>query len=164
MPYSEIYEALDRGTIDGNGTCVFQLSDALKHYETTTQATDMQAGFVVGGSGLVMNLKTYEGMPKDIQDIITQLNYDTGVYWAKMLYEVEEKIAEKWKTKYHIRMNSLSPEDDAISRVAGFKAQKSFLKKLESQGLAAEKTWNFFRERVVKYEKEVKEKGHPWER
>ena len=163
MPYSEIYEALTRGTIDGNGTCVLQLSDALKHYEATVQCTDMNAGFVLGGSGLLMNLKVYDGMPKDIQKILLQLNYDMGVYWAKSLYEVEGQIAKKWQTKYGIKFNKLSPSDEALSEAAGKKAQDDFLKNLESKGLHPRETWDFFRARVVKYQKEVKEKGYPWE-
>ncbi len=164
MPYSEIYEALQRGTIDGNGTCVLQLSDALKHYETIEQCTDMQAGFVVGGSSLVMNYKVWEGMPKDIQKIMDELDYEMAAYWAKSLYEVEAKIRDKWKDKYGILMNEISPEQLQVSNAAAEKADQTFIKNLESKGLPAEKVWDYFRGRVVEYQKEVKAKGHPWDR
>jgi len=164
MSYSEIYEALQRGTIEGNGTCVLQLSDALKHYEVMKQVTNMKAGFVVAGSSLVINHKVWDKMPEDIHRIFNQLNYDLGDYWAKSLYDVEGKIWKKWRDKYGLIMNELSPEDTKLSIEAGKKAQESFLRKLESQGLPAQKTWTYFRSRVIKYEKEVKEKGHPWER
>jgi len=164
MSYSEIYEALDRGTVDGNGTCVLQLSDALKHYEVIKQCTDTKSGFVVGGSSLVLNYKVWEKMPQDIQDILDQLNYDMGDYWAKSLYEVEGKIWDKWKNEYGIIMNELSDADVKISYKAGIDAQESFLKKLESQGLPARNTWKYFRSRVIKYQDEVKAKGYPWAR
>jgi TRAP-type C4-dicarboxylate transport system substrate-binding protein len=163
MSYSEIYEALDRGTIDGNQTCVLQLSDALKHYEVVTQCTDPKAGFVTGGSSIAMNFKVWKEMPKDIQDILTQLNYDLGDYWAKSLYKVEAEIWDKWGQR-GIIMGVLSPEDLKISEDAGYKAQKDFMKKLESQGQPAGKVWDYFRGQVVTYEKEVDEKGHPWEK
>jgi C4-dicarboxylate-binding protein DctP len=162
MSYSEIYEAMDRGTIFGN-QCVLQLSDALKHYEVMKQVTYPDIGFVVGGSGLALNRKVWSEMPKDIQDILHRLDYDLGEYWAKQLYEVEDKIKKEWKKKGVI-MNELSPEDSKISKEAVLKAQEKFLSKLESQGLPAKKVWDYFRGQVVKYEKEVKEKGHPWKR
>jgi TRAP-type C4-dicarboxylate transport system substrate-binding protein len=164
MPYSEIYEALQRGTIDGNGTCVLQLSDALKHYETIEQCTDMKAGFVVAGSSLALNYEVWEGMPKDIQNIIDQLNYDMGDYWAKSLYEDEAKIEEKWKTKYGILFNEISGQNKVISDGAAEKADETFIGKMEAQKLPAKKVWSYFRNQVVKYEAEVKAKGRPWER
>lgn len=162
MPYSEIYEALNRGTIDGNGTCVLQLSDALKNYEVIKQCTNTESGFVVGGSSLCMNRQVWDGMPKDIQHIFVQLNYEIAAHWAQALDKIEPKIAEKWKNK-GIIMNKLSPADMKISLAAAKKAQESFLNKLESEGLPARRVWKYFRSRVIKYQTEVKEKGYPWE-
>jgi len=163
MPYSEIYEALDRGAIDGNFNCPWQISDAFKHQEVVKQASAIDWGFIVGGSSIQMNLKVWNGLPKDIQEIIKQLCFDTTEYWTKKLHEVEAPIKVKWE-KAGVICNEMSPEDDAIMRAAGQKAQDAFIKKLESQGHPARKTWDYFRSRVAHYEKEVKEKGYPWER
>jgi TRAP-type C4-dicarboxylate transport system substrate-binding protein len=164
MSYSAIYEALDRGTVVGNQTCVLQLSDALKHYEVMKQATDTKSGYVVAGASVAMNYKVFKKMPRDIQNILDQLNYDLGNHWAKALYEVEAPIRSKWREKGLI-MNELSPEELKISQEAGRKAQEEFLSKLESQGHSQARTvWNHFRSKVVEYEKEVAEKGYPWER
>jgi TRAP-type C4-dicarboxylate transport system substrate-binding protein len=138
MSYSEIYEALDRGTVDGNETCVLQLSDALKHYEVVTQCTDTKGGFVTGGASMALNLKTWKDMPKDIQDILTQLNYDLAEHWAESLYKVEAKIRNKW-SKLGIKMGDLSPKNFEVSKKAGHKAQKRSMGRLESKGQPAEK-------------------------
>jgi TRAP-type C4-dicarboxylate transport system substrate-binding protein len=164
MSYSEIYEAIDRGAVDGSATTVIQLSDALKHYEVMKQLTYVSAGFVVGGSSLTMNRKVWDQMPKDIHEILNQLNYDLGEYWAEQLYAVESDIKKKWKEKYGVVVNDLSPEDQKISDDAAKKAQEIFITRIESQGLPARKVWDYFRAQVVKYEKEVEEKGYPWKR
>ena len=88
---------------------------------------------------------------------------DTSEYWHKKLHEVEEPIKEQWQ-KDGVIVNKMSPGDAAVIREAGQKAQDTFINKLESQGLPARKTWDYFRSRVVYYEKEIKEKGYPWER
>jgi TRAP-type transport system periplasmic protein len=164
MSYSEIYEAMQRGAVDGSATTVLQLSDALKHYEVMAQVTNLKAGFVVGGSGLALNRKVYDQMPKDIQEILLKLNYDLGTYWAEQLYTEEAKIKTAWRDKHGVIVNELSPEDMKLSADATKKAQDMFIAKLESQKLPARKVWDYFRGQVVKYENEVKEKGYPWKR
>ncbi len=56
LSFAEIYEAMQRGTIDGNLESPLPLSNAFKLYEVIKQVTRVADGTVVGGSSTAMNL------------------------------------------------------------------------------------------------------------
>jgi len=76
-----------------------------------------------------------------------------GEYWTKWLYDVEGKICKKCRDKYDLIMNELSLEDTKLSIEEGKKAQESFLRNLESQGLSARKTWSYSGSCMINYER-----------
>jgi TRAP-type C4-dicarboxylate transport system substrate-binding protein len=161
MSYAEIYEAADRGTIDGV-EIVLMLSDAFKHYEVCTDVLLADSGFVVTCAATI-NLKTWNSLPKDIQEIMLKLREDYAAHYAKGLMALESQIIEKWKTKYGLNIRPLSPEDDKIAREAGRKAQEYFLNKQEAEGHPARKVWDYYSRTREKYENIIKTKGYPWE-
>lgn len=69
IPWPDYYTSLDKGVIDGiiystNGTIANKLSDNLKYY------TDLD--FPIGTNMYSINLDIWNGMPKDIQDILVE--------------------------------------------------------------------------------------------
>lgn len=162
MSYSEIYEAMDRGTIDGV-ELVLMLSDAFKHYEVVKEVLLADSGFVVTCAAAI-NLKTWNKLPKDIQEIILQLREDYAAHYAKELMDLEGKILDKWQKKYGIKVRKLTPEEDKIARKAGMEAQEYFLKKQEAAGHPARAVWAYYNKSREKYENEIKTKGYPWQR
>jgi TRAP-type C4-dicarboxylate transport system substrate-binding protein len=162
MSYAEIYEAADRGTIDGV-EIVLMLSDAFKHYEVVKEVLLADTGFVVTCAAS-MNLKVWNSLPKDIQDIMLKLREDYAAHYAEKLMALESKIIERWKTKYGLNIRRLTPGDDKISRDAGKRAQEFFLNKQEAGGHPARKVWAYYQDAQRKYENIIKTKGYPWQR
>jgi TRAP-type C4-dicarboxylate transport system substrate-binding protein len=162
MSYGEIYEAMDRGTIFGFDL-VFQLSDAFKHYEVCKYVGLANSGLVVTCPTSI-NLKVWNSLPKDIQDVFLKVREEYAARFAEELYKLESGFMEKWKTKHGVTIQKLSPEEDRIAREAGRKAQEWFLDKQEAGGHPARKVWDYFQKSQRKYEEEIKTKGYPWER
>jgi len=162
MSYADIYEAMDRGTIDGV-ELVLMLSDAFKHYEVTKEVVLADTGFVVTCAAL-MNRKVWNSLPKDVQNIMIQLRKDYAAHYAKELMALESKIIEKWKSKYGVKVRKITPAEDKVAKEAGKKAQEYFLKKQEGEGHPAGKVWDHYTKVRKKHEAEIKDKGYPWER
>ncbi len=162
MNYSDIYEAADRGTVDGL-ELVLMLSDAFKHYEVLKDMYLVKPGFVVTCAA-AMNLKVWNNLPKNVQDVLMQLRADYAAHYAQQLVLLETNIIKRWKEKYGIRVQPLSPSDEKLSRDAGIKAQEYFLKKQESAGHPARKVWDYYNKRREFYENQVKTQGYPWDK
>lgn len=162
MSYADIYEALDRGTIDGV-EMVLMLSDPFKHYEVVKDLYLAKTGFVVTCAA-VMNLKVWNSLPKKVQDVILKLRDDYASRYAEQLMVLEANIIKKWKEKYHIRVQPLSAKDAKISEAAGKAAQEYFLNKQEAAGHPARKVWDYYNQRRKYYENQVKQHGYPWEK
>ncbi|MCB2190484.1 MAG: TRAP transporter substrate-binding protein DctP [Deltaproteobacteria bacterium] len=162
MSYADIYEALDRGTIDGV-ELVLMLSDAFKHYEVVKDLYLAKTGFVVTCAAAI-NLKVWNSLPKNVQDVMMKLRADYAAHYAEQLMALESNIIKKWKEKYGVRIQPLSPSDAKLSEEAGLKAQEYFLKKQESTGHPARKVWDYFQKRQEFYENQVKQQGYPWQK
>ena len=65
MPYTDIYEAVSRGTIDGF-QMVLPLSDAFKHYEVVKNIACISMGAPVGPA-IMMRRDLFLSLPADIQ-------------------------------------------------------------------------------------------------
>lgn len=161
MSYADIYEATDRGTINGC-ELVFQLSDAFKHYEVMKYVGLADSGTVLA-IPIAMNLKLWNSLPQDLQDILLQLRTDYAAHYAKSLFDLERGFMEKWK-KGGVIVEPLSEADDTIARAAGAEAQTIFLSQQTKNGVAAQVTWDYFLNSQKKYEDEIKAKGYPWEK
>lgn len=162
LAYPEIYEAMDRGTIFGYGL-VIMLSDAFKIYEVGDYAVQWESGCNIGSGMIGMNMDTWNGLPKDIQDIILDLGTDFAAEFARVLMDFEKNAIEKWK-KHGVTFGTLSAEDMKFAKDCGKTAREAFLNKQEAGGHPAKATWNLFQKNLAKYETELKTKGYPWKR
>lgn len=161
MDYAAIYEAMDRGSLQG-AEMVMVLSDAFKHQEVTSDLFIEKTGFVLT-CATAINLKVWNSLSADIQKIILDLREDYAAHYAKELSTREAELIEKWK-KEGVNVKELSAEDKEISRKAAREAQEYFLEKQESSGHPARAVWEYYTNARDKYEEIVKTKGHPWER
>lgn len=153
MPYPEIYEAVDRGTISAYD-CAVVLSHGFKHYEVTKCILLINGGGALA-SGVFMNLKTFKTLPRDIQKTLLDLKKEYGMKMAQKQMDDEAKYFNEWNTKYNVAIKPLSPEDQKINIEAGKKAQEYTLKKQESEGHGAvRKVWDYYMAARKKYEDE----------
>jgi len=156
MGYPSIYEAIDRGTINA-AEITWMLSDSFKHYDIIKCVTRPRSGSLIA-NGVCMNLKVYNGLPKDIQRIIQKLNEDYAVRYAKELTDVESTIASKWAKEYGVTIRYFSPEDYKMMTEAAEKARESFFQKQEANGHPARKVWDYYRKALKKYEDQAAKK------
>jgi TRAP-type C4-dicarboxylate transport system substrate-binding protein len=157
MSYTEIYEAVDRGTVSAYD-CAVVLSQGFKHYEVTKCVTMINAGGALA-SGVYMNLKTFKSLPPDVQKMFIDLRKEYGVKMAKKQMEDEQKVFNEWKTKHGVELRNLSAADQKISMEAGKNAQDYIFKKQEADGHKdARKVWNYYVTARTKYENEQAKK------
>jgi TRAP-type C4-dicarboxylate transport system substrate-binding protein len=153
MPYPDIYEAVDRGTISAYD-CAVVLSHGFKHYEVTKCIYMINSGGSLA-SGVFMNLKTFKGLPADIQKTLLDLRREYGAKMAQKQMDDEAKYFNEWKTKYGVLLKELTAEDRKLNTEAVKKAQEYMLKKQESDGHGAvRKVWDQFMAARKKYEDE----------
>lgn len=153
ISYSDIYEAIDRGTVDLSNIAV-TLSDAFKHYEVM-KCVYMTNGGAAIASGIFLNRKIFKKFPRDIQEIFLKLRTEYGIRYGKGVEDGETTVREKWTTKYGVTFKELSPEDRKIFQEASDKATEYLLKKQEADGhTAARKVWNYYLNALKKYEKQ----------
>ncbi len=153
MPYPDIYEAVDRGTISAYD-CAIVLSHGFKHYEVTKCIHLINSGGSLA-SGVFMNLKTFKGLPKDIQKTLLDLRKEYGMKMAQKQYDDEQNYYKEWNAKYGVTIKNLSPGDQKLVNDAAKNAQEYMVKKQESEGhKATGKVWNYFMAARKKYEDE----------
>jgi TRAP-type C4-dicarboxylate transport system substrate-binding protein len=151
MSYSEIYEALDRGTIDA-AEQVMMLSQTFKHYEVTKYLYMTAAGGALA-SGTYINRKLFNKFPKDIQDALIKLRLEYSERYANGTQELEVGFFKEWETKHGVKIVYPSAEDQKALQKAGAEATDSILKKQESEGhKGARKVWDYYMAALKKYE------------
>jgi TRAP-type C4-dicarboxylate transport system substrate-binding protein len=157
MIYGEIYEALDRGTLQAlEGTII--MSDAFKHYEIMKCTYLHGTGSAMAG-GLYINLDTFKKLPKDIQEILLNLRKEYAVHFGQDLKENEAAMLREWTTKHGVTVKYPTPEDQKLIFEAAQKANDDWIKQEEARGnKAAGKVWDYYRQALKKYEDERTQK------
>lgn len=102
MTSSEIYTALDRGTLDGV-MFTYTLSDTLGFDKVSKYGTT-GFGFGTPGQFIMISEATFQKMPKDIQDALLQAGKTEEEHICAYFDQGETKMVEKFKangTKIH---------------------------------------------------------------
>lgn len=73
IPAEEIYESQERGVTDGVGGASMGSIPAYKFYEVAPYIHWMPVGHFSSSMGMVFNESTWEGLPQDIQQIMTEV-------------------------------------------------------------------------------------------
>ncbi len=87
LPYPQIYTALQQGTVDGTANDVLSVA-TLKLYEVAKNFT--WSSYVAEPRPLIMSKSFFDGLPKDIQDVLHTAARESAVYERKVF---EDKIA-----------------------------------------------------------------------
>ncbi len=91
MSSSEVYMALQRGTIDGSVSGPTSIEQR-KWYEATEYLTIPDAGYSLWP--IMMNLKVWEGLPKDVQKVLEEAARDTIMHTIKVSAEEDKKAVD----------------------------------------------------------------------
>ncbi|MFO7801446.1 MAG: TRAP transporter substrate-binding protein [Desulfovermiculus sp.] len=147
MPLSDVYMAMETGTIDGLVTCP-PLVQAFKLYEVAEQGTLATFGCVT--EGVIMNQKSWEQTPDDLKPLIEEVagnpfattgGLNSDVY-AGMMEDIEAEGVELYEL----------PADEAQKWYSLFQEEtKEWVADLEDEGLPA-------KEAVIAYDRECEKR------
>lgn len=148
MPLGDVYLAMETGTIDGLVTCP-PLVLAFKLYEVAKYGVKATFGCV--SEGVVMNKKSWERTPPDLQKIIEEVVGNpfrsthglTQKTYAKMIKDIKAK---------GVTIYNLPPQEEAKWFKRFQDQTRKWVAKLEKQGLPA-------KEAVIMYGRIAKSKG-----
>jgi TRAP-type C4-dicarboxylate transport system substrate-binding protein len=160
MSFSDMYEAMNRGTIDALGDMAIVLSNAFKLYEVVkfVNNNNPPGSHGNGGalaSGFYMSLKKFNAYPKDTQQTFLDLRKEYGVRYAQTLMDDESAMRKEWETKHGVKFYDASPEDQKFIQQAGNAANEQLLKKQEADGhKGVREVWAYYLKARQKYEAE----------
>ncbi len=109
MVTTEQYDALAKGTIDGTelappSVVSYKLSEVMKY--------GTEAWMCTGGSPYMINLDTWNSLPKDIQEIWMEEVNKQSLHWAGWLDDNNDSLCKQLATE-GIEMYKLTPEERA---------------------------------------------------
>lgn len=155
MPLPEVYEALERGTIDAVTGLPYHLVVAFKLQEAAKYLVNPSIGCYASG-GYFMNLKTWNKLPDDVKQIITKVNDEFPDVAAKMSNEQLKQTTETL-LKAKVDIYSLPPDEVAKWKAVLVPAvYDDWIKQMESKGLPGKETLAKYQELIKKYEKNDK--------
>lgn len=148
MPLGDVYLALETGTIDGVVTCP-PLVLAFKLYETAKYGVITTFGCVT--EGVIMNLKSWNRTPPDLQKIILEVVSNPYAVTHGLDHKTYQQMMKEIKAK-GVKLYKLPPKEAARWAKRFQEETKKWVAKLEKQGLPA-------KEAVKMYKKIVDAKG-----
>ncbi len=135
MPMPDVYEALDKGVIDGMGApweavLSFRLYEVAKYY---TMVPLPSVYF-----SLCANKQKWEGLPKDVRDQIMSVSGVEGAkHWGKNFFDTpEQAVIEKTKASNRemVRYNMPDAEVDRWRKIGAEPVWEAWVKKMEDKG------------------------------
>jgi TRAP-type C4-dicarboxylate transport system substrate-binding protein len=150
MPLPEVYEALERGTIDAVTGLPYHLVVAFKMQEAAKNLINPGLGCYASG-GYFMNLNTWNKFPGDIKTIINQLSQEFPDVATKMQTELHKKTTD---TLLQAKCNIYSLPANEVARCKGILVPAIYddwIKDMESKGLPGTETLKKYQELLKKY-------------
>jgi len=136
IPMPDIYQALDKGVIDGMGAPWeavhgFRLYEVAKYYTMTS--------LYVAYFSLCTNKQKWDSLPKDVRDAIMSVSGLEGAkFWGRNFFDTaEQPVLEKIKAgKHEMVRYELPPAEVARwQKIAGEPLWEAWVKKLEGKGI-----------------------------
>lgn len=135
MPITDTYTALERGVVDGTvvpfeGLGIFKLDDLVKY----TTITD----FYTVTMAVLMNKRTWDKMPADIQKIINDNSGLAMSSWCGTAYDAAETPFKERAVKKGIEIIELSAADKQRLRDQTMPLRASWIHAMKERGLDGE--------------------------
>jgi len=152
IPITEVYEALERGTIDACTGVSYVAARSFKFHEVAKTIIDPGIG-CYAAANYYMNLDTWNKLPKDVKEIIKQLNKDYLVERTKLqnqqLKETTETLIANENDIYCL------PADEVERWKAKLvpKIYDDWVSEMEAKGLPGRELLDLYHELIEKYEK-----------
>jgi len=151
MPAPEIYEALERGTIDGAWFPWTYGFGAYGLYEVSKYATLMGVGAT--GALVVIRLDTWNKLDPRVQEIMLEVAKQVPEKYAEIYAEMDKKWLPKFKER-GIEIYEFPPEERAkVKELGGRPLWDAWAEDMEKKGLPGRKVLDAFLAAIAKYEK-----------
>ncbi len=151
----EIFDALDRGTIDGvaappSFVTAFAFHQAAKNYSNL--------GLGTGGAWpLAMNLKKWNSLPPDLQQVFMDVNQEMADAFTRIYQEEGDgKSLEKMKKEGVAFVNAPESDLDKITEAARANVWSKWASEREKEGLPGNEILNQWVDLCKKYKEERK--------
>ena len=147
---NETYEAMQRGTIDGN----FQSYPSMKGYRLDEIQNYCTYGASFGGYNVAyaINEKKWNSLPEDIQKIILQAGEETVVHSGEANDAMQKELRDEFEAAGQ-EIYDLSPEEKTQWKEAISAVNDQYVKSLNDQGLPGDEAYVILQELVAKYVK-----------
>ena len=131
MPMSDTFISLQKGIVDG---CVAPIAELKNHRLGEVTEYTLELNFYVGAMYTVMNLKTWNSIPTDVQEVIDNTSTWASLEEAKG-WDRSDEEARVFSEKYNHKFVQPSSEvlEEAYKRLAV--EDKNAATKLDNQGL-----------------------------
>lgn len=96
LTVNEIYEALERGTIDAYSSMIFDVIADFKFYEPAKYVLDDGQGFY-NGTFLAINKDVWDDLPDDLQAVMTEVGQEAQAKLIEIYSEVDAKACQTIK-------------------------------------------------------------------
>jgi len=155
MPLPEVYEALERGTIDVVTGLPYHLVVAFKMHEVAKYIINPAMGCYAPGA-YYMNLDRWEKLPKEIKQIINKINEEGIDVYADISNKLLQRTTE---TLLAAKCNIYSlPRDEVLRWKAPLvpKTYDDWISEVEKKGLPGKETLGTYQKLIKKYEPQDK--------
>jgi len=151
MSAPEVYTGLERGTVDGSHNSLTTMTGN-RLYEVAKHVTIYPTLGINAAVPFVMNLDSWNSLPKDIQNIIEQLNKERPKKQAEMAKNLDEKSIDEMK-KAGIEFHRFSAEEAARAKDMLKPLWQDWVDKMESRGVKGKEIRDLFLSEIERLEK-----------
>lgn len=164
MGYGDIYEAIERGVVDGSADVTIYLTDAFKHYEIAKHMLIANSGVAVAAPSAVFNADVWNDMPDNLRQLLIVLGRDHDIRYIREFGAYEANLLEKFQKEHGMVIHEVSDEERAVLEKAAASGHEKWFEEAAAQNIPAREFWNEFQSQQRECEAEVAAKGYPWER
>ncbi len=146
LPITETYDGLQKGLIDGVLLPIEPIK-GWKFFEMIKTTVENYAMAYTAPIFVVMNKGKWNSLPKDVQDIITQVNQEWIVKQGKLWTELDAESKEFCVQK-GIKMAKASPEQEAETAEKMKPILAEYVKSMKAKGLPGDEALQFSQEYI----------------
>jgi len=130
MSSSEVYMALQRGTIDGSVSGPTSLVKR-KWFETAEYVTITNSAYSLWP--IAINLEVWNKLPKDIQKVLLEAAIDTTKYTISLADQEDQKAIDMLSEK--VKVHTLTAEESEAWKEAVQNVREIFVKRAGKDGV-----------------------------
>ena len=151
MPMPELYQALQRGVVDG-GMYPVETNKGWRMAEVVKYCTENYSNAYTTTFYVVMNKDKWNSLPKDAQEAIIQINEEWipkhGAAWDE-----SDKVGRDFMLKKGRTFIKLSPEEAARWKKATDPVLGAYVKQAGAKGVPAQEAVDFTQEKLAELSK-----------